>query len=61
MLQNCERCKRQVAKAERCDSCGKLICESCIKSQKRASKTRKMFICKDCWSSIPARTKFKSA
>jgi hypothetical protein len=61
MLQTCERCKKQFPKAERCNYCNKLICESCTKSSKRASKVRKLFICKDCWSNMASRTKFKSA
>ncbi len=61
MLQTCERCKKQVAKADRCNYCERLICESCKKSSKRASKTVKLFICKDCWSDMKKRKKFKSA
>ena len=61
MLQTCERCKKQTAKAEKCNYCGKLIDESCTKSSKRASKVRKLFICKDCWGKMELRTKFKAA
>lgn len=61
MLQTCERCKRQIPKAEKCNYCARLLCESCTKSSKRASKTRKLFICKDCWCRMELRKKFKSA
>lgn len=60
MLQACERCKKQVAKADRCDYCARLVCESCVKSSRRARRTRKLFICKDCWSDMGKRTRFKS-
>ncbi len=61
MLQTCERCKKQIPKAEKCDYCNRLMCESCTKSSKRASKIKKLFICKDCWSQMGKRSRFKSS
>ncbi len=60
MLQTCERCKRQVPKADICNYCSRLMCESCKKSSRRAGRNKKLFICKDCWSKMPLRRKFKS-
>lgn len=60
MLQTCERCKKQTHMLDRCNSCSKLVCESCKKSSKRAQRIKKLFICKDCWSNMAARKKFKS-
>lgn len=61
MLHTCERCKKQTHKLDRCNYCERLMCEDCKKSSKRASKTKLAFICKDCWSDLAKRTKFKSA
>ena len=61
MLETCERCKRQVPRADTCNYCKRLVCESCKKSAKRASKIKKLFICKDCWSKMESRKKFKSS
>jgi hypothetical protein len=60
MLNNCERCKRQVPKADICNYCKKIICETCKKSARRASKIKKLFICKDCWGNLAFRKRFKS-
>ena len=56
----CERCKREVFKHLKCDYCGRSICNDCIKSSARATKTSRLIICKSCWSSIPKRTLYKS-
>ncbi len=61
MLYACERCKKLNPKMEKCDYCNRLVCESCTKSSKRSEKTKKLFICKDCWSNMVRRSKFKSA
>ena len=60
MLHTCERCKKQTHKMDKCKYCSRQVCESCKKSGKRASKTKRVYICKDCWSNLPTRTKFKN-
>ncbi|MEM3841355.1 MAG: hypothetical protein QXN59_01515 [Candidatus Micrarchaeaceae archaeon] len=60
MTMTCERCKREIFKYEKCDYCGRKICNSCIKSSQRSSKTRRLIICKDCWGSIPKRKSYKN-
>jgi hypothetical protein len=57
----CERCGAKIAKLDKCDYCSKMCCVSCIKSSKRAGKGGKLYICKDCWSAMGKRKKFKSA
>lgn len=55
----CERCSTQVHFVEKCMNCSKSVCASCVKSAKRHAKTTRYVICKDCWTSLPARKKFK--
>ncbi len=57
----CERCGRDVHKHLICNSCNRKICNDCIKSSKRISVTEKAVICKDCWSDLKKRGKYKSA
>lgn len=56
----CERCGREIYKYVTCDYCGRKICYDCIKSSENASKTKKLVICKDCWSNLPKRKAYKS-
>ena len=60
MTITCERCKREIFKYEKCDYCGRKICNSCMKSSQRASKVRRLIICRDCWSSMPKRKAYKN-
>jgi hypothetical protein len=46
--------------AEKCNSCGKLVCESCEKSAKRLKKVSRAVICKDCWGNLAKRSRFKA-
>lgn len=57
----CERCGRDIYKYSTCNYCRKKICYSCVKSSKRASKTVRIVICKDCWTKMPSRKAYKSA
>ena len=57
---SCERCKREIYKYVTCDYCGRKICNNCVKSSQRESKTKKLVICKDCWSDMPKRKLYKS-
>ena len=45
---------------EKCNSCGKMVCESCKKSAKRVKKVTRYVICKDCWTNLKTRAKFKA-
>ena len=56
----CERCSRDIYKFEKCDYCNRKLCFNCVKSSKRLSKTTRLVICKDCWSKMPTRKKYKS-
>ena len=56
----CERCSDQCYMVEKCDSCGKKVCQSCEKSAKRLKKVRRVVICKDCWGKLKLRSKFKA-
>ncbi len=56
----CERCSNQIYMVEKCDYCGKMVCESCEKSAKRLKKVVRTVICKDCWGNLPKRSKFKA-
>ncbi|VVB76738.1 Uncharacterised protein [uncultured archaeon] len=56
----CERCSRDIYKSETCNYCNRKICFDCTKSSKRLSKTTRLVICKDCWSKMPSRKKYKS-
>ncbi len=57
----CERCNKEIHKYVTCNYCARKICNDCLKSSKRVTKTEKAFICKDCWSNLKKRTKYKSA
>ncbi len=57
----CERCGTEVYKHVVCSYCSRKICNDCIKSSKRVTKTEKAIICKDCWSDMKKRTKYKRA
>ena len=57
----CERCGREAYKYNVCGYCSRKVCYDCLKSSKRVSKTEKAFICKDCWSDLKKRGKYKSA
>ncbi len=57
----CERCGREVHKYNVCSYCNKKICNDCLKSSKKVSKIEKAFICKDDWSDMKKRGKYKSA
>ncbi len=57
----CERCSADVYKYEACNYCKRKICNSCVKSSKRVSRTEKAVICKDCWSDLKQRKRYKSA
>ncbi|MCL5430112.1 MAG: hypothetical protein M1504_01385 [Candidatus Marsarchaeota archaeon] len=56
----CDRCKKEVYKAELCNYCGKKICDSCVKSSQKATKLQRLVICRDCWSMMPKRKAFKA-
>ena len=56
----CERCSGQEYTLEKCNSCGKMVCESCKKSAKRVKKVTRYVICKDCWTDLKTRAKFKA-
>jgi len=57
----CERCGGESKLIEKCMGCGKKICRTCIKSQKKLHKMERMPICRDCWGNLAIRSKFKSA
>ena len=56
----CERCSGQEYTLEKCNSCSKMVCESCKKSAKRVKKVTRYVICKDCWTDLKKRAKFKA-
>jgi len=56
----CERCKKEVHFVEKDMFCDRTICINCTKSSKKPEKTKHVVICKDCWSNLPKRGKFKS-
>ena len=56
----CERCSSQCYTFEKCNSCGKMVCEACKKSAKRCKKVVRYVICKDCWGNMGKRSKFKA-
>ena len=59
MTMSCERCKKELYRYIACNYCGRKICESCAKSAQRIAKTKKLVICKDCWSNMTKRKAFK--
>ncbi len=60
MAMLCERCRTEVYKYVVCNYCGRKICNDCIKSSQRASKTTRLVICKDCWSDMKKRKAYKT-
>ena len=56
----CERCSNQCYGYEKCNYCGKSICNDCAKSAKRVKKVTRYVICKDCWGNLKSRSKFKA-
>ncbi|NYZ74734.1 hypothetical protein H0O03_00520 [Candidatus Micrarchaeota archaeon] len=56
----CQRCGKEAHMVEPCDYCNRIACRSCIKSTRTVAKTIRRAICKDCWTKIPLRKKFKS-
>ena len=56
----CERCSGQEYTLEKCNSCSKMVCEACKKSAKRVKKVTRYVICKDCWTDLKKRSKFKA-
>ncbi len=60
MIVLCERCKREIFKYDQCNYCQRKVCGYCVKSAQRSPKTRKLVICKDCWSVMPRRSAFKN-
>lgn len=54
----CDRCGGKTAKLDKCDYCAKACCVSCVKSSKRVGKDKR-YICKDCWTRMEKRRKFK--
>lgn len=57
---NCEICSNTMVVPERCEYCGKLACNACVKSSKRLAKVRRLVICRRCWGNLKTRKKFKS-
>jgi len=58
---NCERCGAEIYKYNVCNYCHRKICNNCVKSSRRVSKTVRLVICKDCWGDMEKRKAFKSA
>lgn len=56
----CDRCKKDAYKYDICKTCGRKICNSCMKSSRRLNKLVRIAICKDCWSSMPKRKIYKT-
>ncbi len=56
----CERCSNEIYKYDVCNYCNRKVCFSCVKSQKKISPTERAYICKDCWSNLKRRKKYKS-
>ena len=56
----CERCKTEIHKYEQCNYCNRKICINCTKSTQKTPKTRRLIICKDCWSVMPRRSAYKN-
>ncbi|MEM0475512.1 MAG: hypothetical protein QW343_01835 [Candidatus Norongarragalinales archaeon] len=57
----CDRCGKPHYYFEPCDYCGERVCRQCQKSSKNASKTRRLVICKSCWTSSRKRKEFLAA
>jgi len=56
----CQRCGKEAHSLEPCDYCNRVVCRACIKSTRTVAKTIRRVICKDCWTKLPLRKKFKS-
>lgn len=56
----CERCRKEVTKYVTCNYCSRKIGYECLKSQKKISAIERAYICKDCWSNVKRRNKYKS-
>ena len=56
----CEKCHREIFKFVQCTYCNRKICNDCMKSSKRKSKSVRLIICKECWSIMPRRKVYKS-
>lgn len=56
----CERCGKETHMVEQCDYCNRKVCVPCEKSAKKTSRIRRIVICKDCWSGMEKRKKFKA-
>jgi len=57
----CERCSKETHAVEQCEYCNKKVCVACEKSAKKLSRTKRIVICKDCWSDMKKRKAFKAA
>lgn len=55
----CERCNENIYNSVRCDYCKRRICNNCMKSSKKISKTAHLVICKDCWSKAGRKKAYK--
>lgn len=60
-VMTCDRCGDRIAKRVECTYCSKWVCYHCVKSSKRAYGHDIIHICKDCWTDIPIRRRFKQA
>ncbi len=62
MAEVCERCGKSVPKLEKCYFCERWVCNGCVKSIRNAYllKKERIVICKDCWTDMEKRKKFKS-
>jgi hypothetical protein len=56
----CERCGKETHVLELCEYCNRKVCIPCEKSSKKTSRIRRIMICKDCWSAMGKRKKFKA-
>ncbi len=56
----CERCKKEIYKYNVCNYCNRKICDNCVKSSQKISKTEHLVICKDCWNDMKKRSDYKN-
>ncbi|MEW5996740.1 MAG: hypothetical protein AB1657_04050 [Candidatus Micrarchaeota archaeon] len=59
-IEVCVRCGEKSAKFEQCGYCSRSLCIRCIKSCRKPSRTERLCICKDCWSRMETRKKYKA-
>lgn len=59
-IQVCVRCGEKTPKMEACGYCNRNLCRNCIKSCRKPSRTERLCICKDCWSKMETRKKYKA-